>query len=128
VVSSHTRSQEWKQGWLLLVEEGKRRFLASEALTARIRAVEVESMSCRGAAGRFGVAPSTEAELVRLAIHRRRSARIEGHSVEILALSNVITLVEIAAPAIDTFRAEAFAPFGNCLRCSGRMDMFLSSA
>ena len=35
--------------------------------------------------------------------------------MEILALSNVITLVEIAAPAIDTFRAEAFDPFGNCL-------------
>ena len=29
-----------------------------------IRAVEVEGMSCRGAAGRFGVAPSTAIELV----------------------------------------------------------------
>ncbi|MGF6313407.1 transposase [Bradyrhizobium sp. i1.8.4] len=30
-----------------------------------VRAVEDEGMSCRGAAGRFGVAPSTAIELVR---------------------------------------------------------------
>ena len=35
-------------GWLLQGKEGERRCLSSEALTARIRAVEDESMSCRG--------------------------------------------------------------------------------
>ena len=62
-----------------------------------VRAVEVEGMSCRGAAGRFGVAPSTAIELVsewrstgscEAAVQGgdRRSARIESHAAEILAL------------------------------------------
>lgn len=59
-----------------------------------IRAVEEEGMSCRGAAGRFGVAPSTAIELVSewrstgaceagAQGGDRRSARIEGHAAEI---------------------------------------------
>ena len=62
-----------------------------------VRAVEDEGMSCRGAAGRFGVAPSTAIELVsewrRTGACEagaqggdRRSARIEGHAAEILSL------------------------------------------
>ena len=62
-----------------------------------VRAVEVEGMSCRGAAGRFGVAPSTAIELVSewrstgaceagVQGGDRRSARIESHAAEILAL------------------------------------------
>jgi transposase len=62
-----------------------------------VRAVEVEGMSCRGAAGRFGVAPSTAIELVSEWRSKgsceagvqggdRRSARIESHAAEILAL------------------------------------------
>ena len=62
-----------------------------------IRAVEDEGMSCRGAAGRFGVAPSTAIELVSewrstgayeagAQGGDRRSARIEGHAAEILSL------------------------------------------
>lgn len=54
-----------------------------------VRAVEDEGMSCRGAAGRFGVAPSTAIELVsewrstgaceaRVQGGDRRSARIES--------------------------------------------------
>lgn len=75
-----------------------------------IRAVEEEGMSRRAAAVRFGVAPSTVIELVR---HRKetgscealaqggdkRSARIEAHAPQILALVDAspdITLVEIA--------------------------------
>src|SRR5436309_12239389 len=38
--------------------------LSSDLRLRIIRAVEVEGMSCRGAAGRFGVAPSTAIELV----------------------------------------------------------------
>jgi transposase len=59
--------------------------------------VENEGMSCRGAAGRFGVAPSTAIELVDewrstagceagARGGDRRSARIEGHAAEILSL------------------------------------------
>lgn len=54
-------------------------------------------MSCRGAAGRFGVAPSTAIELVSewrstgaceagAQGGDRRSARIQGHASEILSL------------------------------------------
>src|SRR5258708_1674571 len=59
-----------------------------------IRAVEDEGMSCRGAADRFGVAPSTAIELVSewrstgtceagAQGGDRRSARIEGHAAEL---------------------------------------------
>ena len=62
-----------------------------------IRAVEGQGMSCRGAAARFGVAPSTAIELVnewrstgtceaRVQGGDRRSARIESHAADILAL------------------------------------------
>jgi transposase len=75
-----------------------------------IRAVEDEGMSCRGAAGRFGVAPSTAIELVndwrssgtceaRVQGGDRRSARIENYAAEILALVEAapdMTLAEIA--------------------------------
>src|SRR5258707_6275282 len=74
-----------------------------------VRAVEVEGMSCRGAAGRFGVAPSTAIELVSewrstgaceacVQGGDRRSARIENRATEILALVEAtpdITLTEI---------------------------------
>jgi transposase len=75
-----------------------------------ILAVEEEGMSRRAAATRFGVAPSTAVELVRdwrksgTCQPRpqggdRRSARIEAHAAEILALVDAapdITLGEIA--------------------------------
>ena len=65
-----------------------------------IRAVEDQGMSCRGAATRFGVAPSTAIELVsewrstggceaRVQGGDRRSARIENHAAEILGLVEV---------------------------------------
>lgn len=88
-----------------------------------IRAVEDEGMSCRGAAARFGVAPSTAIELVggwrstgtceaRVQGGDRRSARIESHAAEILALvaaSSDITLAEIADRLFKT-HGERFAP------------------
>ena len=63
-----------------------------------IRAVEDEGMSCRGAAGRFGVAPSTAVDLLKVWRSTgaceasmqggdRRSARIESHAAEISAWS-----------------------------------------
>lgn len=88
-----------------------------------IRAVEVEGMSCRGAASRFGVAPSTAIELMndwrrtgaceaRMQGGDRRSARIEGHSAEILSLVEAtpdMTLAEIAAHLFKA-HSERFAP------------------
>jgi transposase len=82
-----------------------------------IRAVEDEGMSCRGAATRFGVAPSTAIELVsewrstgacdaRMQGGDRRSARIENHAAEILALVETtpdMTLAEIADHLFKTF-------------------------
>ena len=83
-----------------------------------IRAVEDEGMSCRGAADRFGVAPSTAIELVSewrstgaceagAQGGDRRSARIEGHAAEILSLvegrstTNVIKkIVTLAADGV----------------------------
>lgn len=75
-----------------------------------INAVEVEGMTRRAAAARFGVAPSCAIDLIRdwratgsLEARRqggdRRSARIETHAAEILALIEAtpdITLAEIA--------------------------------
>jgi len=75
-----------------------------------IRAVEIEGMSCRAAAERFGVAPSTAVELLRqwkttgtYAARPqggdRRSAPIEAHAAELVALVETkpdITLAEIA--------------------------------
>jgi transposase len=88
-----------------------------------IRAVEDEGMSCRGAAGRFGVAPSTAIELVGdwrstgtceagVQGGDRRSARIESHAAEILALieaSPDIMLAEIADRLFKT-HGERFVP------------------
>ena len=88
-----------------------------------IRAVEDQGMSCRGAAGRFGVAPSTAIELVSdwrstgtceagVQGGDRRSARIESHSAEILALIEAtpdITLAEIADHLFKT-HGERFVP------------------
>jgi transposase len=88
-----------------------------------IRAVEEEGMSRRAAAARFGVAPSTVIELMR---HWRqtgtcearpqggdqRSARIEAHSAELLALIAAtpdITLDEIADHLLDA-HGERFVP------------------
>src|SRR5216683_1062529 len=83
--------------------------LSSDLRLRIIRAVD-EGMSCRGAAVRFGVAPSTAIELVsewrstgaceaRVQGGDRRSARIESHAGEILALVEAtpdMTLAEIA--------------------------------
>jgi transposase len=80
-------------------------------------------MSCRAAAGRFGVAASTAVKLVRrwrdagtLAPRRqggdRRSGRIEAHAGEILALiagQVDITLTEIAEH-LEREHGERFAP------------------
>lgn len=88
-----------------------------------IRAVEDEGMSCRGAARRFGVAPSTAIELVgewrstgaceaRVQGGDRRSARIEVHAAEIVALVEAtpdITLAEIADHLFNA-HGERFVP------------------
>ena len=88
-----------------------------------IRAVEDEDMSCRGAADRFGVAPSTAIELVNewrstgrceagVQGGDRRSARIEAHAAEILALVEAtpdMTLAEIADHLLKV-HGERFVP------------------
>jgi transposase len=88
-----------------------------------IRAVEKEGMSRRAAATRFDVAPSTVVELVRQwkatgsckALPQggdRRSARIEAHAAELLALVEVatdITLGEIASHLLEA-HGERFVP------------------
>lgn len=75
-----------------------------------IQAVEVEGLSCRAAAERFGVAPSTAVDLLRQWKVRgtykarqqggdRRSAPIEAHAAELVALVETtpdMTLAEIA--------------------------------
>ena len=82
----------------------------SHDLRARLIGAVTDGMSCRAAADRFGVAPSTAVKLVRrwrdeaTSAPRpqggdRRSERIEAHASEILALIEKtvdITLVEIA--------------------------------
>jgi transposase len=88
-----------------------------------IRAVEDEGMSCRSAAGRFGVAPSTAIELVSdwrstgtyeagLQGGDRRSARIESHAAEILALVEATPDITLAEIADHLFKAhgERFVP------------------
>ena len=88
-----------------------------------IRAVEDEGMSCRGAAARFGVAPSTAIELVsdwrstgaceaRVQGGDRRSARIERHAAEILALVEATPDMTLAEIADHLFKAhgERFVP------------------
>jgi len=88
-----------------------------------IRAVEDEGMSCRGAAVRFGVAPSTAIGLVnhwqstgtceaRVQGGDRRSARIENRAAEILGLVGAtpdITLAEIADHLFEA-HGERFVP------------------
>jgi transposase len=88
-----------------------------------VRAVEDEGMSRRGAAGRFGVAPSTAIELVSewrstgacqagAQDGDRRSARIEGHAAEILSLFEAtpdMTLEEIA-DHLFKIHGERFVP------------------
>lgn len=97
--------------------------LSSDLRLRIIRAVEDEGMSRRGAACRFGVAASTAIELVRAWRSTgacearaqggdRRSARIEGHAEEILALVEAtpdITLAEIADHLCKA-HGERFAP------------------
>lgn len=88
-----------------------------------IRAVEDQGMSCRGAATRFGVAPSTAIELVRewrstgacearVQGGDRRSARIESHAAEILALVKATPDMTLAEIAEHLFKAhgERFVP------------------
>ena len=88
-----------------------------------VRAVEEEGMSRRAAAARFGVAPSTAVELVRQWKATgncearpqggdRRSARIEAHSAQLLALVKAepdITLEEIASHLLEA-HGERFVP------------------
>ena len=88
-----------------------------------IRAVEDEGMIGRGAAGRFGVAPSTAIELVSewrstgaceagAQGGDRRSARIEGHAAEILSLVEATPDMTLAEIADHLFKAhgERFVP------------------
>ena len=88
-----------------------------------IRAVEEEGMSRRATATRYGVAPSTVVELLRQWEETgscaslaqggdKRSARIEEHSAEILALVEArpdITLAEIADHLLDA-HGKRFVP------------------
>jgi transposase len=97
--------------------------LSSDLRLRIVRAVEDEGMSCRGAASRFGVAPSTAVGLVRdwrgtglIEAHvqggDRRSTRIEGYAADILALVEAtpdITLSEIADQLFNA-HGERFAP------------------
>ena len=96
----------------------------SQDLRLRIvRAVEEEGMSCRSAASRFGVAASTAIELVSewrstgacqagVQGGDRRSARIESHAAEILALVNATPDMTLAEIAEHLFKAhgERFVP------------------
>jgi transposase len=97
--------------------------LSSDLRLRIIRAVEDEGMSCRGAAGRFDVAPSTAIELVSewrstgaceacVQGGDRRSARIENRATEILALVEAtpdITLTEITDHLFKA-HGERFVP------------------
>ncbi len=88
-----------------------------------IWAVEAEGMSRRGAAARFGVAPSTVIDLVRqwkatgscgarAQGGDRRSARIEAHAAQVLALIDTtpdISLAEIAEHLLAE-HGERFVP------------------
>ena len=98
-----------------------------------IRAVEDEGMRCRGAAGRFGVAPSTAIELVSdwrstgiceagVQGGDRRSARIEGHAAEILALGQDLELdSNINYIRVRNFIRSGALFFREALtRCAGR--------
>ena len=97
--------------------------LSSDLRLRIIRAVEDEGLSCRGAAVRFDVAPSTAIELVsdwrstgtcqaRVQGGDRRSARIENHAAEILCLARAtpdMTLTEIADHLFKA-HGERFVP------------------
>jgi transposase len=97
--------------------------LSSDLRLRIIRAVENEGMSRRGAADRFGVAPSTAVDLVRVWRSTgaceasmqggdRRSARIESHAAEILALVEATPDMTLAEIADHLFKAhgERFVP------------------
>ncbi|NOJ50823.1 transposase [Bradyrhizobium archetypum] len=88
-----------------------------------VSTVEVEGMSCRGATGRFSVAPSTAIELVRewrstgaceagAQAGDWRSARIEGHAVEILSRVEATPDTQLAEIADHLFKVhgERFVP------------------
>jgi transposase len=97
--------------------------LSSDLRLRIVRAVAEDGMSRRAAAERFGVAPSTAIELVRAWRSTgacdarpqggdRRSARIEAHAAEILALVEAtpdITLAEIAEHLLGA-HGEHFVP------------------
>lgn len=97
--------------------------LSSDLRVRIVRAVEVAGMSRRGAADRFGVAPSTAIDLIRdwqstgscearMQGGDRRSARIEAHAAEILALVEAtpdMTLAEIADHLLKA-HGERFVP------------------
>ena len=95
----------------------------SNDLRSRLVAAVAAGMSCRAAAGRFGVAASTAVKLVRrwrdagTFVPRRqggdrRSGRIEAHAEEVLALiagQADITLTEIAEH-LEREHGERFVP------------------
>src|SRR5882757_9105781 len=94
-----------------------------------IRAVEDEGMSRRGAADRFGVAPSTAIELVNewrstgsceagAQGGDRRSARIEGHAAEILSL--------VRWPRSPTISSKPTASV-SCRACCGGSSIAATS-
>jgi transposase len=102
-----------------------------------IRAVEEEGMTCRAAATRFSVAPSTVIELMRQWKETgscearpqggdRRSGRVEAHAAQILALVEEtpdISLVEIGEHLLAA-HGERFVPSVLC-RFFDRHDITL---
>src|SRR3954468_14280871 len=79
---------------------------------------EDEGISCRGAADQFEVAPSAAIDLVsewrstgackaRMQAGDRRSARVENHAVEILALGEATPDLTLAEIADDLFKAHS---------------------
>jgi transposase len=89
--------------------------LSSDLRLRIIRAVENDGMSCRGAADRFGVVKvwrSTGACEARMQGGDRRSARIESHAAEILALVEATPDMTLAEIADHLFKAhgESFVP------------------
>lgn len=99
----------------------------SPGLGLHYSTVEDQGMSCGGAAGRFGVAPSTAIELVSewrstgsceagAQGGDRRSARIEGRAAEILSLVEATPEMTLAEIADHLFKVhgERFVPSVVC--------------
>src|SRR5947209_651909 len=100
-----------------------------------IRAVEDEGMNCLGAASRFGVASSTAIELVSECRSTgtcdagaqggdRRSARIEGHAAEILAMVKATPDMTLAEIVDHLFKSTASV---SCRAWSGGSSIAATS-